>query len=246
MSSKDDILNHPLPKHIAIIMDGNGRWAKSKGKIRAFGHENGTKSVRTTVESCAQLGIEHLTLYAFSTENWKRPKLEVKTLMRLLISSLKKEIKTLQENNIRLNAIGDIKTLPTKVYNELIHVADATKSNTKMTLNLALNYGSRDELTQMVQKIGEKIKNNIISSEKIDESVINQHLYTRNLPDVDLLIRTSGEQRLSNFLLWQIAYAELYFTEVFWPDFSDEDLYKAIASYQKRERRFGKTSEQLN
>jgi undecaprenyl diphosphate synthase len=246
MSSKDDILNHPIPKHIAIIMDGNGRWAKSKGKIRAFGHENGTKSVRTTVENCVQLGIEHLTLYAFSTENWKRPKLEVKTLMRLLISSLKKEIKTLQENNIRLNAIGDIKTLPTKVYNELMHVIDATKSNTKMTLNLALSYGSRDELTQMVRKIGEKIKNNIISSEKIDESVINQHLYTRNLPDVDLLIRTSGEQRLSNFLLWQIAYAELYFTEVFWPDFSDEDLYKAIASYQKRERRFGKTSEQLN
>ena len=246
MSSKDDILNHPLPKHIAIIMDGNGRWAKSKGKIRAFGHENGTKSVRTTVENCVQLGIEHLTLYAFSTENWKRPKLEVKTLMRLLISSLKKEIKTLQKNNIRLNAIGDIKTLPTKVYNELMHVIDATKSNTKMTLNLALSYGSRDELTQMVRKIGEKIKNNIISSEKIDESVINQHLYTRNLPDVDLLIRTIGEQRLSNFLLWQIAYAELYFTEVFWPDFSDEDLYKAIASYQKRERRFGKTSEQLN
>ena len=246
MSSKDDILNHPIPKHIAIIMDGNGRWAKSKGKIRAFGHENGTKSVRTTVENCVKLGIEHLTLYAFSTENWKRPKLEVKTLMRLLISSLKKEIKTLQKNNIRLNAIGDIKTLPTKVYNELMHVIDATKSNTKMTLNLALNYGSRDELTQMVRKIGEKIKNKIISSEKIDESVINQHLYTRNLPDVDLLIRTSGEQRLSNFLLWQIAYAELYFTEVFWPDFSDEDLYKAIASYQKRERRFGKTSEQLN
>ena len=246
MSSKDDILNHPIPKHIAIIMDGNGRWAKSKGKIRAFGHENGTKSVRTTVENCVKLGIEHLTLYAFSTENWKRPKLEVKTLMRLLISSLKKEIKTLQKNNIRLNAIGDIKTLPTKVYNELMHVIDATKSNTKMTLNLALSYGSRDELTQMVRKIGEKIKNNIISSEKIDESVINQHLYTRNLPDVDLLIRTSGEQRLSNFLLWQIAYAELYFTEVFWPDFSDEDLYKAIASYQKRERRFGKTSEQLN
>ena len=240
------LVDKNLLKHIAIIMDGNGRWAKSKGKIRAFGHENGTKSVRTTVENCVQLGIEHLTLYAFSTENWKRPKLEVKTLMRLLISSLKKEIKTLQKNNIRLNAIGDIKTLPTKVYNELMHVIDATKSNTKMTLNLALSYGSRDELTQMVRKIGEKIKNNIISSEKIDESVINQHLYTRNLPDVDLLIRTSGEQRLSNFLLWQIAYAELYFTEVFWPDFSDEDLYKAIASYQKRERRFGKTSEQLN
>ena len=227
-------------------MDGNGRWAKSKGRIRAFGHENGTKAVRTTVESCAKLGIEHLTLYAFSTENWKRPKLEVKTLMQLLISSLKKEMNTLQKNNIRLNAIGDIKTLPKKVFDELTHVIEATKLNSKMTLNLALSYGSRDELIHVVREIGEKIKNNIISPEKIDESVINQHLYTRNLPDVDLLIRTSGEQRLSNFLLWQIAYAELYFTEVFWPDFSDNDLYNAIASYQKRERRFGKTSEQLN
>ena len=246
MNLEIDILNHPLPKHIAIIMDGNGRWAKSRGRIRAFGHENGTKAVRTTVESCAKLGIEHLTLYAFSTENWKRPKLEVKTLMQLLISSLKKEMNTLQKNNIRLNAIGNIETLPKKVFDELSHVIEATKMNSRMTLNLALSYGSRDELTHVVKEIGEKIKNNIISPEKIDESVINQHLYTRNLPDVDLLIRTSGEQRLSNFLLWQIAYAELYFTKVFWPDFSDEDLYKAIASYQKRERRFGKTSEQLN
>ena len=246
MNQNIDIQNRPLPKHIAIIMDGNGRWAKSRGKIRAFGHENGTKAVRTTVENCAKLGIEHLTLYAFSTENWKRPKLEVKTLMRLLISSLKKEMNTLQKNNIRLNAIGNIDTLPKKVHNELMHVIEATKSNSRMTLNLALSYGSRDELTHVVRKIGEKIKNNIISTEKIDESVINQHLYTRNLPDVDLLIRTSGEQRLSNFLLWQIAYAELYFTDIFWPDFSEEDLHKAIASYQKRERRFGKTSEQLN
>ncbi|MDG1778253.1 MAG: isoprenyl transferase [Flavobacteriaceae bacterium] len=246
MNQNIDIQNRPLPKHIAIIMDGNGRWAKSRGKIRAFGHENGTKAVRTTVENCAKLGIEHLTLYAFSTENWKRPKLEVKTLMRLLISSLKKEMNTLQKNNIRLNAIGNIDTLPKKVHNELMHVIEATKSNSRMTLNLALSYGSRDELTHVVRKIGEKIKNNIISTEKIDESVINQHLYTRNLPDVDLLIRTSGEQRLSNFLLWQIAYAELYFTDIFWPDFCEEDLHKAIASYQKRERRFGKTSEQLN
>ena len=246
MNPDIDIQNHLLPKHIAIIMDGNGRWAKSRGKIRAFGHENGTKAVRTTVENCAKLGIEHLTLYAFSTENWKRPKLEVKTLMRLLISSLKKEMNTLQKNNIRLNAIGNIKTLPKKVHDELMYVIEATKSNSRMTLNLALSYGSRDELTHTVKKIGEKIKNNIISTEKIDESVINQHLYTRNLPDVDLLIRTSGEQRLSNFLLWQIAYAELYFTNIFWPEFSKKDLYKAIASYQKRERRFGKTSEQLN
>lgn len=246
MNQDIEIKNSPLPKHIAIIMDGNGRWAKSRGQIRAFGHENGTKAVRTTVENCAKLGVEHLTLYAFSTENWKRPKLEVKTLMRLLISSLKKEMDTLQKNNIRLNAIGNITTLPKKVHDELLHVIEATKSNSRMTLNLALSYGSRDELMHAVKKIGEKIKNDIISTEKIDESVINQHLYTRNLPDVDLLIRTSGEQRLSNFLLWQIAYAELYFTDIFWPDFSEEDLHKAIASYQKRERRFGKTSEQLN
>ena len=245
MDLKANINNQALPKHIAIIMDGNGRWAKSKGRLRAFGHENGTKAVRTTVEACAKLGVEHLTLYAFSSENWKRPKLEIKTLMQLLISSLKREINTLQKNNIKLNAIGNIETLPKKVFNELSHVIMETKNNTRMTLNLALSYGSRDELTHVVKEIGEKIKNNIISSEKIDESVINQHLYTRNLPDVDLLIRTSGEQRLSNFLLWQIAYAELYFTEVYWPDFCNEDLYKAIASYQKRERRFGKTSEQL-
>ena len=236
----------PFPKHIAIIMDGNGRWAKRKGKLRIFGHKNGTKAVRTTVETCAKIGVENLTLYAFSTENWKRPKLEVQTLMQLLISSLKKELDTLQKHDIRLNAIGNLASLPAKVSKELAHVVEATKSNSKMMLNLALSYGSRGELTQCMKEIGEKIKKNIISPEKIDESVINQHLYTRNLPDVDLLIRTSGEQRLSNFLLWQIAYAELYFTKVFWPDFSDKDLYKAIASYQKRERRFGKTSEQLN
>ncbi|MDA9334545.1 isoprenyl transferase [Flavobacteriaceae bacterium] len=246
MSLKTIIASENLPSHIAIIMDGNGRWAKEKGFRRVFGHENGTKSVRTTVESCAELGVKHLTLYAFSTENWKRPKLEVKTLMQLLISSLKKEIGTLQKNNIRLNAIGDLKTLPEKVYKELLHVIDETKENSRMVLTLALSYGSRDELVNAMKLISDKVKNNIISVESIDETLINQHLYTQNLPDVDLLIRTSGEKRISNFLLWQIAYAELYFTDVYWPDFTNEHLYEAIVNYQKRERRFGKTSDQIS
>ena len=235
-----------LPKHIAIIMDGNGRWAKQKGLIRALGHENGTKAVRQVVESSAELGIKNLTLYAFSTENWNRPKLEVQTLMKLLVSSLKKEIKTLQDNNIKLSAIGNLKALPTKASKELIEVIEKTKHNNRMTLTLALSYGSREELISMVKEISLKVKNNIISAEKIDESIINEHLYTRNLPEVDLLIRTSGEQRISNFLLWQIAYAELYFTSTLWPDFTKQHLYEAIIEYQKRERRFGKTSEQLN
>ena len=246
MSLKSQIHTAFLPQHIAIIMDGNGRWAKQKGMLRAFGHENGTKSVRDTVEAAAELGVKNLTLYAFSTENWNRPKLEVQTLMKLLVSSLKKEIGTLQENNIKLSAIGNLKALPKKVYQELTEVIDKTKSNSRMTLTLALSYGSREELLNTVKEISIKVKNNIISPEKIDESVINEHLYTRNLPNVDLLIRTSGEQRISNFLLWQIAYAELYFTKVVWPDFSKQDLYAAIIEYQKRERRFGKTSEQLS
>jgi undecaprenyl diphosphate synthase len=246
MSLKVHIHTDILPKHIAIIMDGNGRWAKQKGMIRAFGHENGTKSVRQVVEASAELGILNLTLYAFSTENWNRPRLEVKTLMKLLISSLKKEIKTLQDNDIRLTAIGNLNMLPKKVHEELKEVINSTKNNSRMTLTLALSYGSREELTHAIKEITSKVKNNIISIENIDESIINKHLYTQNLPDVDLLIRTSGEQRISNFLLWQIAYAELYFTEVLWPDFTKEDLYKAIIEYQKRERRFGKTSEQLS
>ncbi len=240
------INTNQLPKHIAIIMDGNGRWAKQKGMLRAFGHENGTKSVRETVETCAELGIENLTLYAFSTENWNRPKLEVDTLMRLLVSSLKKEIKTLTDNNIKLDAIGNLKSLPKKVFKELNEVIETTKDNKHMTLTLALSYGSREELLNTVKEISIKVKNNIISTENIDESIINEHLYTRNLPDVDLLIRTSGEQRISNFLLWQIAYAELYFTPVLWPDFKKQHLYDAIIEYQKRERRFGKTSEQIS
>ncbi|WP_394331868.1 isoprenyl transferase [Olleya marilimosa] len=227
-------------------MDGNGRWAKQKGMLRAFGHENGTKSVRQTVEACAELGVKHLTLYAFSTENWNRPKLEVDTLMKLLVSSLKKEIKTLLDNNIKLKAIGNLKSLPKKVYKELHEVMDLTKDNTHMDLTLALSYGSREELLNAVKEISAKVKNNIISTENIDESVFNAHLYTQTLPDVDLLIRTSGEQRISNFLLWQIAYAELYFTPVLWPDFTKQHLCEAIIEYQKRERRFGKTSEQIS
>ncbi|WP_395043952.1 isoprenyl transferase [Flavobacterium sp.] len=241
----DSIDKNNLPKHLAIIMDGNGRWAKQKGLLRALGHENGTKSVRNTVETCAKLGIENLTLYAFSTENWNRPKLEVDTLMKLLVHSLKNELKTLQENNIRLNSIGSLDKLPTSILKELKEVIEKTKTNTRMTLTIALSYGSREELINVVKNISEKVKNNIISVDTIDESIINQHLYTHNLPDVDLLIRTSGEHRISNFLLWQICYAELYFTDVLWPDFKEKDLYEAIISYQKRERRFGKTSEQI-
>ena len=245
MSFKEKINTSNLPRHIAIIMDGNGRWAKKQGKLRMFGHEKGTKSVTETVEAVAELGISHLTLYAFSTENWSRPKIEVQTLMKLLIKSLKKEIVTLQKNNIRLNAIGDLNALPNKVLAELNDVIDKTKNNKRVVLTLALSYGSREEIISTIKEISDKVKNNIISSEKIDESVINEHLYTRNLPDVDLLIRTSGEQRISNFLLWQIAYAELFFTDVLWPDFKKENLYEALICYQKRERRFGKTSEQL-
>jgi len=234
-----------LPKHLAIIMDGNGRWAKQQGYLRAFGHENGTKSVKEIIKTSARLGIEYLTLYAFSTENWNRPKLEVQALMKILINSLKKELVTLQENNIRLNAIGNLDKLPKTAQKELLDVMEKTKNNTRLTLTLALSYGSREELVNAVKAISDKVKNNIISIDTIDDSIINEHLYTQNLPDVDLLIRTSGEHRISNFLLWQIAYAELYFTNVLWPDFKDQDLYEAIISYQKRERRFGKTSEQI-
>jgi len=245
MSLIDTINKDNLPKHLAIIMDGNGRWAKKQGLMRAFGHENGTKSVRKIVEVCAKLNIENLTLYAFSTENWNRPKIEVDTLMKILINSLKNELITLQNNNIKLQTIGNLKQLPKTAQKELLEVINKTKDNSKMTLTLALSYGSREEIVSAIKNISSKVKNNIISIDAIDESIINQHLYTQNLPDVDLLIRTSGEHRVSNFLLWQIAYAELYFTDVLWPDFTEQDLYEAIISYQKRERRFGKTSEQI-
>ena len=245
MNLQETINKDNLPKHLAIIMDGNGRWAKQKGLLRALGHESGTKAVRETVETCAKLGIENLTLYAFSTENWNRPKLEVDTLMKLLINSLKNELKTLMNNNIKLNTIGNFEKLPSSAQKQLSQVISQTKDNDRMTLTLALSYGSREEIVSAIKEISAKVKNNIISIDAIDESIINQHLYTQNLPDVDLLIRTSGEHRISNFLLWQIAYAELYFTDVLWPDFREKDLYEAIISYQKRERRFGKTSEQI-
>jgi undecaprenyl diphosphate synthase len=245
MDFRSDINTKKLPKHVAIIMDGNGRWAKKQGLMRVRGHEKGTKAVRETVEASAELGIKNLTLYAFSTENWNRPKLEIQMLMRLLVSSLKEEINTLQDNKIRLQAIGCIENLPAKARKELKEVIKKTAHNSHMTLTLALSYGAREEMVQAVKQISQKVKNNIIDSESIDESTINNHLYTRNLPDVDMMIRTSGEQRISNFLLWQMAYAELYFTEILWPDFRKEDLFEAIYEYQKRERRFGKTSEQL-
>lgn len=234
-----------LPKHLAIIMDGNGRWAKKQGLLRAIGHENGTKAVKQTVESCAKIGIEYLTLYAFSTENWNRPKLEVDALMNILVNSLKKELPTLIKNDIRLNTIGNTDLLPSKARRQLLEVIEQTKSNNRMTLTLALSYGSREELISAFKKITEKINTNQLTTADINEATINQHLYTYDLPDVDLVIRTSGEHRISNFLLWQIAYAELYFTDVLWPDFREKDLHEAIISYQQRERRFGKTSEQV-
>jgi undecaprenyl diphosphate synthase len=246
MNTIEDIYNQNLPVHIAIIMDGNGRWAKKQGRLRVFGHENGVNTVRETVENCAKIGVGYLTLYTFSTENWNRPKIEVDTLMKILVSSLKKELKTLHKNNIRLNAIGNIDSLPKRANKELKEVIGKTAENSGMTLTLALSYGAREEIRNAVEQISIKVKNNIISPEKIDETIINNHLYTHNLPDVDLLIRTSGEHRISNFLLWQIAYAELYFIDVFWPDFKEHHLVEAIINYQNRERRFGKTSEQLN
>ena len=245
MDLLEQIDRDKLPQHVAIIMDGNGRWAKKQGLLRAAGHKRGTAGVKQAVEGCAELGIPYLTLYAFSTENWNRPKKEVDTLMNLLVSSLKKEIQTLQDNDVSLHTIGNINTLPSKAQKELKEVIEKTKTNKRLRVTLALSYGGREEILKSLQEISVKVKNNIISPAEIDESLINNHLYTHDMPDVDLLIRTSGEQRVSNFLLWQIAYAEFYFTPVLWPDFKKEHLHDAIHNYQKRERRFGKTSEQI-
>ncbi len=226
-------------------MDGNGRWAKQQGAQRIFGHENGVKSVRDTVEAAAELGVQYLTLYAFSTENWNRPQDEVIALMQLLVHTINAETKTLNENNIRLQAIGDLKSLPADCYNELQEAIEKTKNNSRTTLVLALSYSSRWEIVNAVKQIAQLVENKTLSASQINENTINEHLCTANIPEPELMIRTSGEHRISNFLLWQLAYAEFYFTEKLWPDFRKEDLYEAILDYQNRERRFGKTSEQL-
>lgn len=245
MELKEKINLEKLPQHIAIIMDGNGRWAKQQGEQRIFGHENGVKSVREVVEAAAELGVKYLTLYAFSTENWNRPQEEVIALMQLLVHTISSETKTLNENKIRLKAIGDLKSLPEDCFNELHESIEKTKNNTRTTLVLALSYSSRWEITNAVKKIAEQIENKSLSSEKINEDVISANLCTAEMPEPELMIRTSGEHRISNFLLWQLAYSELYFTDKLWPDFRKNDFYEAILDYQNRERRFGKTSEQL-
>lgn len=245
MSYKDKIDKSKLPRHIAVIMDGNGRWAKQRGKLRIFGHENGVVSVRETAEAAAELGIEYLTLYAFSTENWKRPRVEVEALMKLLLRTINVEIKTLNENNIRLRAIGNLDALSPNIRKRLMKAIDETKNNTRMNLVLALSYSSHYEMVEAVKQIAEKHKNNEISLDDINETLISKHLFTKEFPDPELLIRTSGEFRISNFLLWQLAYSEIYITPKLWPDFRKEDFYEAIVNFQCRERRFGKTSEQI-
>lgn len=234
-----------LPKHIAIIMDGNGRWAKAKGMPRVFGHRSGVKSVREVSEACAELGVKYLTLYAFSTENWNRPSIEVNALMALLVETIKKEVKTLNDNNIRLNSIGDLNRLPEKSQKALLEAINDTAANDRMTLTLALNYSSRWEIVDTVKKLGQKLKDGKIDINEIDEALFSQYLSTAGIPDPELLIRTSGEKRVSNYLLWQLAYTELHFLDIYWPDFRKQHLYESILDYQNRERRFGKTSEQL-
>jgi len=237
----NNINNENLPKHIAIIMDGNGRWAQSRGKMRVFGHKNGIKAVRETVEGAAEIGIKFLTLYAFSVENWKRPKNEVKALMSLLVTAINNEIQRLIKNNIKLTVIGETDNLPSKTKEELMQAINVTKNNTRMTLTLALSYSGKWDILNAVKKI----INDKIDPQNLDEKIFQQYLTTKNVPYPELLIRTSGEHRVSNFLLWEIAYSELYFTDTLWPDFRKKDLKKAIIEYQNRERRFGKTKEQI-
>lgn len=241
----DQIDKNKLPRHIAIIMDGNGRWAKEKGEDRLFGHFHGVESVRNIVEGCAELGIEYLTLYAFSTENWDRPEYEVIGLMELLVGTIRKEVESLDKNNIRLHVIGDMNMLPDYARNELNEALEITKDNTGLNLIMALSYSGRWELLNAVKNIAHEVKQNKLQLEEIDQDTLQRYLCTGNFPDPELMIRTSGEFRISNFLLYQLAYAELYFTNVRWPDFRKENLYEAILDYQARERRFGKTSDQI-
>jgi undecaprenyl diphosphate synthase len=245
-SYKEHIDFNRLPKHVAVIMDGNGRWAKKKGALRIFGHRNAVQAVRDVTEGCGELGVKYLTLYAFSTENWSRPKEEVDSLMELLVSTLKQEISTLMENQVRLKTIGDISHLPRDCQENLLWAIDKTKENSGLTLIMALSYSGRWEITRGVKALAKDIEKGKVSSDQVNEQLLENYLQTSGIPDPELLIRTSGEMRVSNFLLWQIAYTELFITPTLWPDFRKENLYEAIWSYQQRERRFGKTSEQMN
>ncbi|HKL39472.1 MAG TPA: isoprenyl transferase [Cryomorphaceae bacterium] len=246
MSFKDKIDPKRIPNHVAVIMDGNGRWAKTQGEMRIFGHLNGVNAVRETLSAAGDIGVKFLTLYAFSTENWDRPIEEVSALMDLLVQTIVKEIDELQDKEVRLQAIGDLNLLPAKCRETLVKAIERTKDNKRITLVLALSYSSRWEITRAIRAISQDVKNDKLSVDSIDQETIDSYLETRDIPDPELLIRTSGEKRISNFLLWQIAYSELYFTSVFWPDFKKEDFFEAIVVYQNRERRFGKISEQVS
>jgi len=246
MSFKEQIIPEKLPRHIAIIMDGNGRWAMKQGKDRVFGHQHGVGAVRDTAEAAAELGVKYLTLYAFSAENWNRPRVEVDALMNLFVETIEQEQETLKKNNIRLNAIGDLASLPKENYKKLMDTIGKTKDHDRMVLTLAMSYSSRWEILDAVKKILEDYDQKKITADDLTEDYFGQKLTTAGIPDPELLIRTSGESRLSNFLLWQAAYTELYFTQKLWPEFEKEDLYEAIVDYQNRERRFGLTSQQLN
>ena len=245
MSLIEKIDKNRLPRHVAIIMDGNGRWAKAKGNDRSFGHQEGVVSVRKIMDAVTQLGLKYLTLYTFSTENWNRPEEEVQALMSLLVSAIHRETPDMMKKNVRLTAIGDLSRLREDAYNTLQECIDTTSANTGTTLVLALSYSSRWEITRAARQLAQEVLEQKINPNDITEAMVSDHLTTKNIPDPDLLIRTGGEKRISNFLLWQLSYAEFFFTDVFWPDFREEELYEAILYYQQRERRFGKTSEQL-
>lgn len=245
MSLIEKIDKNRLPRHVAIIMDGNGRWAKAKGKDRSFGHQEGVVSVRKIMDAVTQLGLKYLTLYTFSTENWNRPEEEVQALMSLLVSAIHRETPDMMKKNVRLTAIGDLSRLREDAYNTLQECIDTTSANTGTTLVLALSYSSRWEITRAARQLAQEVLEQKINPNDITEAMVSDHLTTKNIPEPDLLIRTGGEKRISNFLLWQLSYAEFFFTDVFWPDFREEELYEAILYYQQRERRFGKTSEQL-